>query len=65
MKRQESGRAKTAREVRRDTSPRIEGRKVKGILILSGKTFSSLFILLSDHLASKKGLLLSSALEMA
>ena len=64
MKRQECGRAKTAREVRRDASPRIEGRKVKGILILSGKTFS-LFILLSDHLASKKGLLLSSALEMA
>ena len=56
MKKQECGRAKTAREVRRDTSPRIEGRKVKGILILSGKTFSSLFILLSDHLASKKGL---------
>ena len=43
MKRQECGRAKTAREVRRDASPRIEGRKVKGILILSGKTFSSLF----------------------
>ena len=64
MKRHECGRAKTAREVRRDASPRIEGRKVKGILILSGKTFS-LFILLSDHLASKKGLLLSSALEMA
>lgn len=37
MKRQVCGRAKTAREVRRDASPRIEGRKVKDILILSGK----------------------------
>ena len=27
MKRHECGRAKTAREVRRDASPRIEGRK--------------------------------------
>lgn len=54
MKRQECGREETAREVRRDVSSRIKGRKVKGILILTGKTFSSLSILLSDHLASKK-----------
>lgn len=38
--RQECGRAVAASKVRRDVSPRIEERKVKGILILSGKTFS-------------------------
>lgn len=38
--RQEYGRAVAASKVRRDVSLRIEERKVKGILILSGKTFS-------------------------
>lgn len=35
---EECGRA-DASEVRREVSSRVEGRKVKGILILSGKTF--------------------------
>lgn len=38
--RQECRKAVAASKVRRDVSPRIEERKVKGILILSGKTFS-------------------------
>lgn len=35
---EECGRAE-ASEVRRNVSPRVEGREVKGVLILSGKTF--------------------------